>query len=573
MIAGQLYELQVVLWPKGPVPVAIRHAGRTLVEKTLTAFDPTLSMYWRAQGEEAPSSEAGLRIVAVTDRLATESSRDVTHPIDLKLDRDYHALGGERPYFDGKPEEGIHWYRLKHSGTKSVVADLSVQVKDRDQPSDIETFVREASGELRPYREGGFGYLPETTQTMPGLASFRVRRLEAGQEYLLRVAANHPAYTLRLRTYPGREGRSAAESVTMGMDFLVSLGESWHANVPRRGAVATRATLPHAEIQGCIACHPTVFTLRAYDAARAIGWGDVNAAARMKLVEQLQNHPRPFPGHEGVSWTRTIFSARAISSRAAAWTRELLPYLKLTGVRQWEEEADGGAPNVSPFEIEYERYRALREPEVAQRIENEAAHNVIDLNWKILGMAELKKPVRELAEKLFSYQGKDGLWPMHFDRDEDGAEFISWHALYTLARAGYGLDHVRVKRLYELCLSRQKESGEWQGAARHKAFDTPFRDTQFAVPAMSALTVAPARGESAERPMGVSMSLRQSRDVSAILKLLESGNAGERLAGVRVFCSQFRELTGNRKLLDSLLKLSQDEQPMIRFYAANGLAR
>ncbi len=113
-------------------------------------------------------------------------------------------------------------------------------MEDRDLLSDIDTFTREADGALLPMRDGTYAYLPEATQSMPGLSSFRA-----------------------------------------------SLGQAWHANTPRRGAVATRAPLPHAEIQGCVACDPTVFTMRAYDTAMANGYADVNPHARQSLLAQL----------------------------------------------------------------------------------------------------------------------------------------------------------------------------------------------------------------------------------------------------------------------------------------------
>lgn len=577
---GQLYRLHVEDWsPEGRL-VEIRVDGRVIGAKRLGPMDPDWTLHWRASGDKVPVANVALQVEAVKDPLAIESSGDAERPIDVELDREYHALADERPYFTGRPEQGVDWYRVKNRKRRAVMAYLGVAVGDRELPSDVETFRVKAEGGLEVYREGSYAYTPEATQTMPGLGSFRVRRLEAGAEVLVRVAANHPAYTLRLKSYEVERG--AAEAVRMGMDFLVSLGASWHANVPRRGAVATRETLPHGEIQGCVACHPTVFTLRAYDAARKRGWADVNPAARAMLVEQLRNHPRPLPGHEGVSWTRTIFSARAISARTAGWTRELLPYLKLTGTEHWAEEADGAAPNVSPFEIAVERYAALGEPEVGSKIANEPARNVVDLNWKLIGMARMGKPVDALVKQLFAAQRADGLFPYQFAGDEEGAEFITWHALYALAEAGLGLEDARVKRLFELCLSRQRASGEWQGETSHKAFDTPFRDTQFAVMALSRLVKAEgvdeveSKWDEMQGKAGAVMRARKLRaagDVGRVRELLTGSSPMQRYEGLRVFAAQFREWTSNAELLDRVIRLAKDEQPLVRFAAANALAR
>lgn len=577
---GQLYRLHVEDWSIEGRLVEIRAEGRVIGAKRLGPMDPDWTLHWRASGEGMPVANVPLNIEAVQDPKAIESSGDARHPVQVELNQEYHALADERPYFTGRPEEGVHWYRVKNRSSRPAMAYLSVAVGDRELPSDVETFRVKTDGGHEVYREGAYSYTPEATQTMPGLGSFRVRKLDAGAEVLVRVAAGHPAYTLRLRSY-GVE-RGPVEAVRMGMDFLVSLGASWHANVPRRGAVATRETLPHGEIQGCVACHPTVFTLRAYDLARKRGWADVNPEARQTLADQLRNHPRPLPGHAGVSWTRTIFSARAISARAATWTRDLLPYLKLTGTEHWAEEADGAAPNVSPFEIALERYSALGESAVGLKISSEPATNVVDLNWKLIGMARMGKPVEGLVKQLFATQRADGLFPYRFSGDEEGAEFITWHSLYALAEAGLGLEDARVKRLYDLCLSRQKASGEWQGEASHKAFDTPFRDMQFAVMALSRLVKAEGTSESESAWDAMpgkagavvrARSLRAAGDVSRLKELLGSRSPMERYEGLRVFAAQFRSWTSQTDLLTRVLSLLSDEQPLLRFAAANAAAR
>ncbi|MCX6614289.1 MAG: hypothetical protein NTW74_26045, partial [Acidobacteria bacterium] len=153
------------------------------------------------------------------------------------------------------------------------------------------------------------------------------------------------------------------------------------------------------------------------------------------------------------------------------------------------------------------------------------------------------------------------------------------------------LNDTRIKRLYDLCLSKQKLSGEWQGESRHKAFDTPFRDTQFAVMALSELAMFHKLSRVSGDPLGrlvtapkfavdtkvsaisVARTLRESGDVAEIERLLESRLPAERLAGIRVFWSHFRDLSKNRELLGKVIRLSEDKEPLLRFYAAKALAR
>lgn len=364
----------------------------------------------------------------------------------------------------------LRWFRLKNTSREARVVFLNVEVEERELPSDIDTFF-----EGKHYTVGQHSYVPEATQTWPGWASFRTRRMEAGQELLVRVAGNHSSYKVRVKSYPiSRDARGAVE---MGMDFLVSLGEAWHANAPRRGAVADRSILPHPEVKGCVACHPTVFTTRAYRAALVKGFASVHEDAFRRLEQRLVDNPRPMPGLPEVNWARTIFSARAVSARMMAAGADSAGYLRYA--RGEEEEADGAAPLVSAAETAF--YGGAGKEFFALF----AAKNVIDLNWLILGKAKFGLDVSRDVSELWKWRRADGLWPLHFDRAEAGAEFITWHALYALASAG--AQDARVGELARLCLSKQRESGEWSGPAVHKSFATPFRDTQFAVMALSAL--------------------------------------------------------------------------------------
>ncbi|MEJ1934281.1 hypothetical protein WDZ92_29135, partial [Nostoc sp. NIES-2111] len=124
----------------------------------------------------------------------------------------------------GSSPDALRWFRLKNTAGEARMVYLSVEVEERELPSDIDTFV---AG--KHYSVGQHSYVPEATQTWPGWASFRTRRLEAGQEVLVRVAGNHAEYTVRVQSYPvaareARQTQQARQAVEMGMDFLVSLG-------------------------------------------------------------------------------------------------------------------------------------------------------------------------------------------------------------------------------------------------------------------------------------------------------------------------------------------------------------
>src|SRR6185437_3819765 len=113
-----------------------------------------------------------------------------------------------------------------------------LETPDRDVPPDVDIFEPSPDGDIQPYREGASAYNPEATQNYPGLSPFRARILHPGKMYYIRVAANHPEFALRTFVYDVPPYRDPQKAVMAGMDYLIALGDAWHANTPRRGAIA-----------------------------------------------------------------------------------------------------------------------------------------------------------------------------------------------------------------------------------------------------------------------------------------------------------------------------------------------
>ena len=116
----------------------------------------------------------------------------------------------ERPYAPSPSEDAYHamlkgfqWFKFTYHGSQAGLAYFVLTVTDRDVPLDVDIFRlgKDASGQpdVVPYSDGQFVYQIEATQNYPGLYKFRTRTLHPGQEYYVRVAADHPAY--QLHTY------------------------------------------------------------------------------------------------------------------------------------------------------------------------------------------------------------------------------------------------------------------------------------------------------------------------------------------------------------------------------------
>jgi HEAT repeat protein len=520
------------------VAVDVR-AGTTLVaHKLLHAYDPDFYLTVRAASADAIAIDAPQSVHREIVELPVSGSaplrvlapsRSPDDAPEFLAGQTVVASADERPYIAAPDQDaaaalrqGIQWYRVKLEAASPKLTYFSVETPDRDVPSDVDVFVRDAGGDLAAYREGNHAYVPEATQNFPGLFKFRARILHPGQTYFVRVSANHPAYRLRTVVFDPPPYRDARRAVETGMELLVQLGDAWLGNIPRRGAVALRTTLPHPEAQSCIACHPTQFTTRAYLTAVRNGYAVQNPVALDNLLTQLANNPRPLPGQPDTNWSRVIFSARTVSSRVPVlldWGAryagsDAVPQDLVNGAANYlrvdlgdtavlpGDEADGASPAVSRFEIGLQTWQTFglargaewttRQQALERMLAAAPYSNTIDLNWKIIALATINRQshraeIHKLTEELLAWQQADGRFPSELKAGAPSADFITYHSLYALACAGLPASDPRVTRTVAYALRSQLAGGAWQGEPTLKAFNTPFRETQFAVMALSEL--------------------------------------------------------------------------------------
>ena len=346
----------------------------------------------------------------------------------FELGQTIYGTDDERPYAPSKSEDayaamlkGFQWFKFTFHEEKPRLVYFILNVTDRDVPLDVDIFQlgKNAAGEpdVVPFSTGEFVYQIEATQNYPGLYKFRTRILQPGQEYYVRVAADHPAYQLSTSEFAVPPYSDPHQAVRAGMDFLVNMGDSWLSNTPRRGAVALRTSMQHSETQLCIACHPSQFTTRGYLTAVQKGYPPTQRAALEFLTDRIYNNARPLYGEANTNWVRVIYSARTVASRLPVITHQFeqnvthdpprphfdLPYAEFLkihykGVTKMPgDEPDGCEPDVSPFEIALQSwqtfdlvYKQTHNPEwLSERdhVERLAVayepQNMIDLNWKI----------------------------------------------------------------------------------------------------------------------------------------------------------------------------------------------
>ena len=487
----------------------------------------------------------------------------------VRLDTPVYASGDHRAYIPtvGYPEEtyqqmlgGVDWYTFDYQGDGDRLLHLNVEVLDRDVPVDVELFTA-VDGKPVEYTRGRERFEPEKSTVLHGLYKFAPRVIAPGR-YYVRVMANHPAYKLELNTYDPPPYDDPQQAVRVAMDYIVRKGDSWHANVPRRGMSALRTANVVQETKLCIACHPTHFSTRSEMIAVENGY-PVQAKESLRfLVERLMQNPRPIYGHTDASWARMIHAPGNVLSRLAYIAnkyeknlaherrdelyRGVAEFLELywPGVAEPQPESNGNLPRISGFEVAHhsallfrdlhERTGKAKYRELAEQAEEVAATgepiDMLDLAWQTVALADLdaekhRARIDVNIEKMLELQKADGSWAMPFGMEiveydwrkrevkrkkiptragQEGprsAEFQTYHALYALARAGVPAADPHVKKAVSYALSHQTASGAWQGEPEYKNFDTPFRDTQYAIMALSEIYPGPA-GKGGVKGMG-----------------------------------------------------------------------
>lgn len=546
------------------VTVSLRDGGRVVADKTLHAGDPDLYTLFRPASSSTCQIEvvcvaAGPVEVAVTliewpgDPAArataeAEPNDSWREANEIKLgqtvwatadDKPYIVAPGERPAAaaripyqqtpvaeasgDTLPGGGADWFKFTYDGDRPLLIHFELDLPERDNiPVDVSVYTVE-NGAAKVYEEGADPVSPpHEVQALPG-NKFTTRTITRGT-YYVRVEANHPLYRLRTAAYDLPPYADARQAVRAGMDYIVSAGDSWHANTPRHGGIVNRVSSNHAETRLCIACHATHFTTRAELTAKQNGYEVLKRSSLEFLTERLANNPRPFYGHKDAYWTRVISASANVMSRLAVLVNQYDAEFKLArktsllkGVGEYlklyykgrtvlpSDETNGNTPLVSTYEVAWyswqvfdELFRQTNDAQARQYrdlvrslIEQEAHKNLVDLCWQTIAFVNIDRAayaekIKRNAERILSLQRADGQWSMLFEPQRTPVEFQTYHCLYTLALAGHRPDHPQIAKSLQFTLQRQQPFGGWFDPRQtYENFRTPFRETQFAVMALS----------------------------------------------------------------------------------------
>ena len=422
---------------------------------------------------------------------------------------------------------GEHWYRFHFNEPQPKLIYFQVELMDRDAiPADVSIF-RMAQGKLEEFLDSRDPVtLPHEVQALPG-NKFTARVFQDPGTYYVRVRAGHPEYKLRTRLYDLPPYEDPANAVRTAVDYIMGAGDSWFANTPRRGGSYDRVHPVHQETSLCVACHPSHFSQRAQLYAVANGYPLAQRDQLHFLQERFANNPRPFYGFEdrGASWVRVISAPANVLSRMSvlgglyeqhvsglarpAWHQGVGEYLKLYYAGRTSlppDETNGNLPLVSAHEVAWYSWKVTRDPRLPEMMARGDVKNMADLCYQTLALAEIDKAkyaarIKANAERILSLQRESGQWALPFDPKQPEVEFQTGQALWALAAAGVGADHPQVRKAVEYLLNRQQPWGGWLDPLQsYENFKTPFRETQFAILALSSLYPGPGHVKGWDAP-------------------------------------------------------------------------
>jgi HEAT repeat protein len=500
----------------------------------------------------------------------------------LVLGRTVYGLADDRPYWI--PEQaptgeasgpGIDWFRFRFEGQTPRLAFFALDYVDRDVPPDVRVY-RQEDGRMVEYARG---IDPQSLQRerppRPGANKFTTRVLEPGT-YFLRVDACQPDYQLRTKLFdappyirpedasaatPGTVAMAARKAVRTAMDYQLLAGDSWHANTPRKGHPTDRVANFHHETSTCVACHPTHFTTQSAMAAVKAGYSIEQPFAMQFLIDRLANNPVPFHGHPDAAWARMIPAPANVLGRLSTIVqdhedriagphrdhlhRAIAEFLKLYYDGRTElpsDETNGNNP-VSRYKVATDSWRQL--DRVARRTGDDRyartrdlvagllptgkPANTRDLAAQTIGLCVIDPRRRHLGplidanvRRLLEIQRPNGHWSVKFDANYPITEMQTGESLYALSLAGRGPDDPDMRRGILALLSRQQSFGGWFDVNPYEQFRTPFRETQWALMALSTLYPIP-RPPSAgwNGPLGPQPTRLRRDEPSAIIRDLE----------------------------------------------------
>ncbi len=311
------------------VVVSFDSAGNPEIGKKLHSGDPGAYFIVRAAQAgparlslAAPSSvssspigfKATIRPLNVSAQDAVQivpnTARDWQHASPMKLGKTVFGASDDIEYLYNTDEDknGWQWLTFDYNLPKPKLVYFELNVLDRDVPCALKFYRLAKSPQGAHVAEYTQGKSPveirHDDQTDALVDHKFITRVLAPGRYYVAVKSNDPRWNLTTAVYDVPPYNDPHEAVEVAMRYMVNIADSWFSDIPRKGAVLTRAENVTDETERCIACHAAHFTMLSTLKVQRHGYSVVNEPEYKFMMDRLYNAPAPFYGFPNTYWLR-----------------------------------------------------------------------------------------------------------------------------------------------------------------------------------------------------------------------------------------------------------------------------
>ncbi|MGH9343551.1 MAG: hypothetical protein ACRD19_07315, partial [Terriglobia bacterium] len=311
------------------VVVSFDSAGNPEISKKLHSGDPGTYFIVRAVQSgsarltlAAPTSvsaapmgfEATIRPLNVSaqDQLQVvpNTARDWQHASPIALGKTVFGTSDDIEYLYNTDEGqvGLQWLSFDYNAPTPKLVFFELNVLDRDVPCGLKIYRMEngPQGEhLVEYTKGKSPVEIRHDDQTDALVNHKmITRVLTPGRYYVTVKSNDPRWNLTTALYGVPPYKNPQEAAQVAMRYMVDIADSWFSDIPRKGAVLTRAENVTDETERCIACHAAHFTMLSTLKAQRHGYSVVNEPEYKFMIDRLYNAPAPFYGFPHTYWLR-----------------------------------------------------------------------------------------------------------------------------------------------------------------------------------------------------------------------------------------------------------------------------
>ncbi len=482
----------------------------------------------------------------------------------IRLGQTLYGTADDVDYLQNEKEgtTGLDWFKFTVPTNEKVLTFFRLDTMDPDVSANLRLWTLNAGRTLQPYIVGS-DPMETIHDREEKLYTTHISRVLTEGEYFLEVNANHPAYVLRTTTHRTPPYTDPILSVEVGLAYLLGAGDSWLTHLPRGGDVYSRASTLHESAYRCTACHATIFPAEASLIGHRNGYAIEPKDAMQYMMDRLYNSLTPLYGDNGLYWQRYIsvplqsqgkggavlldFEKQVsriqspVTDRfgyflSSAWSqRSMLPADENNGVvptenkfglawRDWRvlSELAARSGNESFLQASANIARIVTAPESQMSVKSiqDRIHNIYGLT--LIDAHSNASEIQRDIERLIALQNSDGGW--HEVDAVQGASsvYVTGQIVYTLMEAGESPNRTEIVKALEYLRNQQLEFGGWYQSTGHENFQTPMRETRFAVMALAtAFPKGKARSSWDNRSV-VPIEINESSGVSELITFLEN---------------------------------------------------